>query len=116
MDGRWNGLRDVVGSLVSLVSGCCGPRYPWVMAGAHSTASFPAGGRALANWSATPITLATSLALPGYALACITTPPPFSTSMFKLCPSSNSVPTSGVLPVASASISLGRPSQSTVTK
>ena len=51
----------------------------------------------------------------GYDLASMATSPPRSTSMFKLCLSSNSIPTSGVLPVASALICLGWPSQRTVT-
>ena len=93
-DGRQNRLRDVVGSLVSLVSGGSG-------------FSEPVGDSLYSRYE--------PMALPGYALACMTTSPPFSTSMFKLCPSSSSIPTSGVLPVASASMSLGLPSQGTVT-
>ena len=51
----------------------------------------------------------------GYSLAWMTTRPPSTTSMFRLCRSRSSIPTSGVLPVASASMSRGWPSQSTVT-
>ena len=47
----------------------------------------------------------------GYALASMAMSPPRSPSMFKLCLSSNSIPTSGVLPEASASICLGWPSR-----
>ena len=46
----------------------------------------------------------------GVSLAWMTTRPPSSTSMYKLCLSSSSIPTSGVLPVASALICLGWPS------
>ena len=51
----------------------------------------------------------------GYSLAWMTTRPPSTTSMFRLCLSRSSIPTSGVLPVASASMSRGWPSQSMVT-
>ena len=50
-----------------------------------------------------------------YSLACILTRPPISTSMFKLCLSSNRMPMSGVLPVTAALMCLSCPSQRTVT-
>ena len=51
----------------------------------------------------------------GYALACITTRPPLSTSMFKLWLSNSRIPTRGVVSATSARTYLGWPSQITAT-